>query len=243
MLRRATVTPTALKASTCLPSSPFSWRSMMKAAAQTVVTNTTRRRSTLMETALRKVPTMGRSLVRKSPCTHIWSRTYHSNAADESSKPPSSPSSSPSAQEQQSIWIAKHLQQHHPHLLGSLSVCHPSTPFLLGFGVGGDDDAVMSEPPTPPSVEAVTALSLSSSSSSSSSSSFVTLKEHPGGKTPKSVAAPHKKNTTYNKPKLSVLGRNTRKVKKPNHGARPCNRLGRRAKARRFGNPKRTRSS
>jgi hypothetical protein len=38
---------------------------------------------------------------------------------------------------------------------------------------------------------------------------------------------------------LSALGRNTRQPKKANHGKRPCSRIGRRKKRRRFGNPRR----
>jgi hypothetical protein len=38
---------------------------------------------------------------------------------------------------------------------------------------------------------------------------------------------------------LQALNRNDRKAKRANHGKRPCSRVGRRARARRFGNPKR----
>ena len=38
---------------------------------------------------------------------------------------------------------------------------------------------------------------------------------------------------------LEFMNRNNRKSKRANHGKRPCSRVGRRAKAARYGNPKR----
>lgn len=114
---------------------------------------------------------------------------------------------------QEAIWIASHLHQKNPHVLGSLSICHPSTPFVLGFSAFGDDDdhgtcfnAMMNH---------------HQQESIAHSDDNGTFNYHDYGKT------------------MSLMARNTRRVNKANHGARPCNRLGRRARRRRYGNPKR----
>lgn len=39
---------------------------------------------------------------------------------------------------------------------------------------------------------------------------------------------------------IEAMNRNNRKAKRANHGKRPCSRVGRRARSRRFGNPKRS---
>lgn len=47
--------------------------------------------------------------------------------------------------QQQQVLIANHLHKNNPHLLGSLTVRHPATPFILGYGDVEDEMSTVDE--------------------------------------------------------------------------------------------------
>eukprot|EP00522_Entomoneis_paludosa_P006006 CAMPEP_0172439384 /NCGR_PEP_ID=MMETSP1065-20121228/388_1 /TAXON_ID=265537 /ORGANISM="Amphiprora paludosa, Strain CCMP125" /LENGTH=174 /DNA_ID=CAMNT_0013188063 /DNA_START=77 /DNA_END=601 /DNA_ORIENTATION=+ len=113
---------------------------------------------------------------------------------------------------EQQVLIAHHLHNNNPHLLGSLSVRHPATPFVLGWGEVECEmrDSVMEDP-----------LAESSIVDPPTDSEVIAdpmLEDDEG---------------------LSLMNRNARKPKKANHGSRPNSRVARRARRRQYGNWKR----
>ena len=147
--------------------------------------------------------------------------------------------SSPAPQPLEELWIASHLHQHHPHVLGSLTICHPATPYLLGFSIGGDWEQALplAEPEEeqeqpPPHTLAASASLLKEPTYELPPHSSV-QQEQEEQKQPVQQDPPRTTKRVWTMP------RNTRPAKKANHGKRPCNRNARRAKRRRYGNPKR----
>mmetsp|Transcript_14200 Transcript_14200/g.31013 ORF Transcript_14200/g.31013 Transcript_14200/m.31013 type:complete len:150 (+) Transcript_14200:122-571(+) len=124
---------------------------------------------------------VGATLARQQPAVSPLLREYHNS-------PRLAQHCDDIPVHEQQILIAHHLHNNNPHNLGSLSVRHPSTPFVLGWG---EVESEMNE----------------------------------------GIVEPNNSTEAWD-----LMNRNARRPKKANHGKRPCSRVSRREKRRRFGN-------